>query len=189
VNLPTLGDANFDDEFNPSDLVLSAGDYEDETIGNSSWKTGDWNGDHGFTSSDLVSTLAGGGYEQGPRAAVQPEPTTGLMLTLGLLGVSVFAEGVSRIGCAVVYAEPVEGRSSPQDSPHPIGPTTRLDWNIVGAKYVARELQFVNRCSATTVFLPRRINGRCTNRVAELQLRAERKARKRINRHRDSLRQ
>ena len=45
----------------------------------------DGNGD--FTTTDFVTALAGGGYEQGPRAAVAavPEPSTAWLLVIGLL--------------------------------------------------------------------------------------------------------
>jgi hypothetical protein len=80
-----IGDANLDQQFNTADLVavLSGGEYEDSTAGNSVWSTGDWNADGEFNSSDLVAALADGGYEAGPRAAAQavPEPN-GLLITL-----------------------------------------------------------------------------------------------------------
>ena len=65
-----LGDANFDGEFNSGDLivVLAAGEYEDDTLGNSGWADGDWNADLDFTSADFIVALADGGYEAGPRA-------------------------------------------------------------------------------------------------------------------------
>jgi hypothetical protein len=83
-----IGDANLDGEFNSGDLVavLSAGEYEDGLIGNSSWTSGAWDGDGEFTTSDLITALADGGYEQGPRQAVAvPEPTSYLLLALGTL--------------------------------------------------------------------------------------------------------
>ena len=52
-----------------------------------SWGSGDWNGDGDFTSDDIVTALADGGYEQGPRAAVAavPEPNSLVPLMLGLM--------------------------------------------------------------------------------------------------------
>jgi hypothetical protein len=80
-----IGDANLDQQFNSADLVtvLSTGEYEDNSAGNSVWSTGDWNADGEFNSSDLVAALADGGYEAGPPAALSavPEPT-GMLLTL-----------------------------------------------------------------------------------------------------------
>jgi hypothetical protein len=37
------------------------------TVSNSTWASGDWDGDGNFTSANLVFALADGGYEQGPR--------------------------------------------------------------------------------------------------------------------------
>jgi hypothetical protein len=75
------GDANFDGQFNSSDLVqvLAEGKYEDDVVGNANWGSGDWNGDGDFTSADFVLALADGGFEQGPpraTAAAVPEPAT-----------------------------------------------------------------------------------------------------------------
>lgn len=82
-----FGDANLDGEFRSDDLVLAlaAGEYEDNSPGNSTWETGDWNGDRDFDTTDFVVAFSGGGYEVGPRAAPVPEPTAGL----GLTGVAV----------------------------------------------------------------------------------------------------
>jgi hypothetical protein len=86
-----FGDANFDGEFNSSDLVavFVAGEYEDSIDGNSTWTTGDWDGDGDFNTGDLTLTFQSGGYEQGPRQAIRlvPEPgalTTSLMTSIGL---------------------------------------------------------------------------------------------------------
>ena len=77
------GDANLDGEFNSGDLVqvFASGEYEDGIPGNSSWTTGDWDGNFEFDSGDLVAAFSIGGYEQGPvpaAAASVPEPTSGL---------------------------------------------------------------------------------------------------------------
>lgn len=71
-----FGDSNLDGEFNSSDFVLvfSAGEYEDETRGNSTWGTGDWNGDGDFNSTDFVIAFSDGGFEVGPRPAAIPVP-------------------------------------------------------------------------------------------------------------------
>ncbi|MCA9200264.1 MAG: PEP-CTERM sorting domain-containing protein, partial [Planctomycetales bacterium] len=47
---------------------------------NSTWGTGDWNGDGEFDTSDMVLAFQDGGYELGPRPAVVPEPNTALGL-------------------------------------------------------------------------------------------------------------
>ena len=82
-----LGDANLDGEFNSSDFVtvFAAGEYEDDTAGNSTWSEGDWNGDGEFSSADFVVAFASGGYEKGPRPAAVPEPSAlGLISLAGL---------------------------------------------------------------------------------------------------------
>ena len=72
--------------------LISAGEYEDAIAGNSVWATGDWNGDGDFTSSDMVTAFADGGYEAGRRPAVAavPEPSAFalMMIALALAGVS-----------------------------------------------------------------------------------------------------
>jgi hypothetical protein len=62
-----FGDANLDGIFNSSDFVtaFSAGEYEDDVEGNSTWADGDWNCDGEFTTSDLVFALQAGGYVSG----------------------------------------------------------------------------------------------------------------------------
>ena len=59
------GDISVDGHFNSSDLVriFQAGEYQDNIIGNSTWRTGDWNGDGDFTTQDLVIAFANRGYE------------------------------------------------------------------------------------------------------------------------------
>jgi hypothetical protein len=61
-----MGDSNLDGLFNSSDLVfvLTPGEYEDSTTGNSGWADGDWNGDFEFLTSDFVTALGDGGYER-----------------------------------------------------------------------------------------------------------------------------
>ena len=83
-----FGDSNLDDEFNSGDFVtvFSAGEYEDETAGNSTWATGDWNGDGDFDSGDFVLAFSAGGYEIGPRVATAvPEPSSGILLIVALI--------------------------------------------------------------------------------------------------------
>lgn len=84
-----VGDANLDRQFDSGDLVLvlQAGVYEDNLPMNASWESGDWNGDGDFDSGDLVFALQDGGYEQGmrPAVAVVPEPSSLILLALGIL--------------------------------------------------------------------------------------------------------
>ena len=51
-----FGDSNLDGTFNSADLVtiFIAAEYEDGTLGNSTWAEGDWNCGGDFGSSDLV---------------------------------------------------------------------------------------------------------------------------------------
>ena len=60
---------------------LQAGQYEDGIAANSSWATGDWNGDAELESGDLVLAFQAGGYELGPRAATAgvPEPSAWML--------------------------------------------------------------------------------------------------------------
>lgn len=61
-----VGDVSGDGQFNSSDLVaaFAAGQYEDETKGNSTFAEGDWNGDGDFTTADLVFAFQLGLYQQ-----------------------------------------------------------------------------------------------------------------------------
>ncbi len=85
-----IGDANLDREFNTADLVTAfqEGGYEDGIPGNAGWASGDWSGDLDFDTSDFVAAFQAGGFELGPRvppaAAAVPEPTSSILLALGL---------------------------------------------------------------------------------------------------------
>lgn len=72
----TSGDANLDTVFTNDDLVavFTAGQFEDEIVGNSTWATGDWNGDAEFTNDDLVLAFLDGGYNREPRTEVKAVP-------------------------------------------------------------------------------------------------------------------
>jgi hypothetical protein len=74
---------------------LASGEYEDGVELNSTWLTGDWNGDGEFTSVDLVVALADGGYEKGEDAAAVPEPVSVLFTTIAAALVAI-----RRRGCA-----------------------------------------------------------------------------------------
>jgi hypothetical protein len=95
-----FGDANLDGVFNNGDLVtlLQAGEYEDGLYGNSSWGTGDWDGDGDFTRQDLVLALRDGGYGQGPRAALAavPEPNSWCLLAVGVLAIAPCTRSIGR---------------------------------------------------------------------------------------------
>ena len=77
---------NLDGEFNSGDLlvIFQAGEFEDDVIGNSTWATGDWNGDADFDTGDLVFAFRDGGYERGPRrlVAMVPEPSGFILVML-----------------------------------------------------------------------------------------------------------
>ena len=53
-----------DGVFNEDDLIIvfQAGEYEDEQVLNSTYATGDWNGDGEFTSRDIVFVFVQGGF-------------------------------------------------------------------------------------------------------------------------------
>jgi hypothetical protein len=83
-----IGDANLDRLFDSADMIaaVSAGQYDDTLVGNSTWSTGDWDGNGEFDSGDLITALSDGGYGAGPRATVSavPEPAS-LMLLLPVI--------------------------------------------------------------------------------------------------------
>ena len=73
------GDADLNGAFDSGDMVavFVLGQYEDAIVGNSSWSSGDWDGDLEFHTSDLVVAFQGGAYEARGRVAPVPEPTSG----------------------------------------------------------------------------------------------------------------
>ena len=76
-----VGDANLDNEFNSSDLVVvfAAGQFELDA--DAGWEQGDWTGDRRFNSSDLVAAFVDGGFELGPKSvAAVPEPHSFAMM-------------------------------------------------------------------------------------------------------------
>ena len=57
-------------------MVFQANEYEDAIVGNSTWETGDWNGDGEFTSSDYVVAFVEGFYRTGkynPEVDTEPQ--------------------------------------------------------------------------------------------------------------------
>ena len=66
-----VGDANLDGRFDSADFVLvfQAGEYEDQTIGNSTWSEGDWKCDGDFATEDEVFAVQAGGFS----LAAQPQ--------------------------------------------------------------------------------------------------------------------
>ncbi len=87
------GDANLDGIFDTADFlqVFAAAEYNDQMPNNSSWATGDWNGDYEFNTRDLVTAFQGAGYDKSPRSAEiasVPEPQSGMLGMLGLLSYS-----------------------------------------------------------------------------------------------------
>jgi hypothetical protein len=79
-----------DSALDSSDMVqvFAAGKYE--TGEDAGWAEGDWDADGVFNSSDMVTAFADGGYEKGPRvgAVAVPEPTSVLLLVMGLIAVT-----------------------------------------------------------------------------------------------------
>ena len=71
-----------------SSPVFQAGEYEDIVSFNSTWGTGDWNGDGDFDSSDFVTAFQSGGFEFGAaaRGAAVPEPSSALLGALAAAG-------------------------------------------------------------------------------------------------------
>lgn len=78
----TIGDSNLDGQFTSSDFVLAltAGEYEDDIAGNSTWSEGDWSGDGDFNSRDFILAFETGGYEREAAANAVPEPSTTVLL-------------------------------------------------------------------------------------------------------------
>ncbi|MCA9150697.1 MAG: hypothetical protein KDA92_15400 [Planctomycetales bacterium] len=93
IRVTHFGDSDLNGEFDSTDLVnvFQSGQYEDEVAENSTWSSGDWNGDREFTSSDLVVAFQDGGYEQGRKAilaidSLVPEPRGLMMMLIGIVG-------------------------------------------------------------------------------------------------------
>ncbi|MCA9196022.1 MAG: VCBS repeat-containing protein [Planctomycetales bacterium] len=90
-----VGDSNVDGVFNSGDLiqVFSAGEYEDNIVGNSDWSDGDWNCDGDFDTADMVAAFAFGGYSAAALPAAAIPTTNAAASTLDATAVaSVMAE-------------------------------------------------------------------------------------------------
>ena len=80
-------------------VAFTFAEYEDRLLGNSTWSSGDWNGDGDFTSGDFVLAFASGGYNTGPRfqevtPVTVPETPNGLLaVTTSALFVMCFRSG------------------------------------------------------------------------------------------------
>ena len=86
-----IGDSDLNGEFNSGDFVaiFGAGKFEQDVDAN--WSEGDWTGDLRFDSSDLVAAFTDGGFELGPRDAINqvPEPAGCMLIALGLFAFCV----------------------------------------------------------------------------------------------------
>ncbi|MEZ6116333.1 MAG: hypothetical protein R3C28_07140 [Pirellulaceae bacterium] len=83
-----FGDSNLDGLFSTTDFVevFTAGEFEDTIPGNSTWATGDWDGNGDFGTGDFVAAFTAGGFEAGQKpggvnVAAVPEPV-GLSLVI-----------------------------------------------------------------------------------------------------------
>jgi hypothetical protein len=80
-----FGDSNLDGQVNAADLNQLGGNW---LITNAtSWGQGDFNGDGNINASDLNDL--GGNWQFGVNAAAVPEPSTFLLVLLGLAGLMV----------------------------------------------------------------------------------------------------
>lgn len=70
------GDANLDGLFDSRDLVevFQAAEYRDGLDANSTWETGDWDGDREFDTSDFLLAFQTGSFEDAANAIAVPEP-------------------------------------------------------------------------------------------------------------------
>ena len=88
-----VGDGNLDGRFDGTDFVnvFVAGEYFDSFESNSTWATGDWNGDREFDADDLVVAMIDGGYEAaGSVAASVPEPHGLILVSFALFVAPLF---------------------------------------------------------------------------------------------------
>ena len=87
-----FGDANLDGQFDSGDLTMVFQAAKFERNEDAGWAEGDWTGDARFNTSDLTVAFQDGGYEKGPltEVAAVPEPSTAILLTMGIIGVCRF---------------------------------------------------------------------------------------------------
>ncbi|MCA9172072.1 MAG: trypsin-like serine protease, partial [Planctomycetales bacterium] len=97
-----VGDSNLDGKFDSGDMVqvFQAGQYEDGLLANSTWATGDWNGDREFDTRDFIFALQHSPFDTSSGAATLatartvahsaqvPEPS-GLVIFLSALALSL----------------------------------------------------------------------------------------------------
>lgn len=103
----SLGDSTLDGRFDSIDLAVirSLGEYRDTLAKNSTWASGDWDGDDEFTSDDLILAFQGGDFtapasSASARAAVAavPEPSIGAWGLGWLMWLSLFSRRARAIG-------------------------------------------------------------------------------------------
>ena len=85
------GDGDLNGEFNSNDFVQVFQEGKYETALAAGWAEGDWDASGTFDSRDFVVAFQDGGYELGslPPVGAVPEPTSVLLLMIGLIGVAV----------------------------------------------------------------------------------------------------
>ncbi len=94
-----LGDVNADGMFDQTDLdiVMAAGQFEDDIVGGSDWMSGDWNLDGDFDQLDIDLAMATGMFGQ-PSVFAQavPEPNASLLILFAGMGMTVLSRRRSR---------------------------------------------------------------------------------------------
>ena len=82
-----IGDANLDGVFGTGDLVdvFTTNEYEDAISENSTWESGDWNGDREFNSRDFLIAFQHRGFNPTANVLAVPEPATGFMSLMFLV--------------------------------------------------------------------------------------------------------
>ncbi len=88
------GDSDLSRIFDSGDLVnvFRGGEFEDDLVGNSTWFSGDWNGDGEFDSSDFVLAFNAGQFTRSRSRAVSiPEPSMLLSFTFAAIGIVLHA--------------------------------------------------------------------------------------------------